>query len=197
MGNTAGQSLVILQFLLNAGWVLLPLAPAILIYLVFPDTQTGLKGPFANLTIRASGAFAAYLIVFLATIPFLNQINRNLQGEFRPSWTIKGQIRLQDENGNAIAGNNVDYRNVRISLVPDFVRAKQNLTFEAVVPQIDSKLPAVSVGYDGVGTSFVDFDNLGSGEDVKFDEGARQVMIRSPIIIRKQPCIGIDCSPEQ
>lgn len=197
MGNSAGQSLVILQFLLNAAWVLLPLAPAILIYRIFPDTQTGLKGPFGNLSIRASGAFAAYFLVFLATVPLLNQINRNLKGEFRPSWTIKGQIFLQDENGRKITNVDSSGDVVQISLQPDFVRVNQNLTFEAIVPEINQRLPAISVRYAGVGTSYVDFEHLGKGDDVNKDEANREVNIRSPIIIRKEPCIGIECSPGQ
>ena len=197
MGNTAGQSLVILQFLLNAGWVLLPLAPAILIYRIFPNTETGLKGPFGGLTIRASGAFAAYFLVFLATFPLLNQMNRNLKGEFRPSWTVKGRILPQDENGKAIPNADGDGDIVRISLQPDFVRVKHNLTFEAIVPEINQSLPAVSISYAGVGTSYVDFDNLGEGDDVDFDQDARVVTIRSPIVIRREPCIGIDCSSAQ
>jgi hypothetical protein len=197
MGNTAGQSLVILQFLLNAGWVLLPLAPAILIYLIFPGTQVGLKGPFGNLSIRATGAFAAYFLVFLATVPFLNQINRNLKGEFRPSWTIRGRILPQDENGKTISSFDGSGDTVHISLQPDFVRINRNLTFEAIVPEIDHRLPAVSISYAGVGTSYFDFDNLGQGDDVHFDEDNREVTIRSPIVIRKQQCIGIDCSSGQ
>lgn len=196
MGNSAGQSLVILQFLLNASWVLLPLAPAILIYRIFPDTETGLRGPFGNLSIRASGAFAAYFLVFLATIPLLNQMNRNLKGEFRPSWTVKGRILPQDENGKPIPNSDQFGNIVRVSLDPDIVRVKRNLTFEATVPEINGRLPEFSINYEGVGTSYIDFQNLGAGDDVDFDEANREVIIRSPIIIRREPCIGIDCSAE-
>jgi hypothetical protein len=196
MGNSGGQSLVILQFVLNAGWVLLPLVPAILIYRIFPDTQVGLKGPFGSLTIRASGAFAAYFLIFLVTYPLLKTINRNLEGEFRPSWTVKGRILPQDENGNPIAIVEGDGKRVQVSLEPDFVRVKPNLTFEAIVPEINQKVPAVSLRFVGVGTSFVDFDNLGEGDDVSRDPDARVVTIRSPIVIRKESCIGIVCSSE-
>ena len=63
MAPSGDQSIVIWQYALNASWVLLPLVPAVLIYLIFPRTQVGLAGPFSGLTIRASGAFAAYFIV--------------------------------------------------------------------------------------------------------------------------------------
>jgi hypothetical protein len=62
-------SLALLQVL----WVLLPLIPAVLIYRLFPDTKVGVSGPLANLTVRASGAFAGYLVVFLIVMPLVNR----------------------------------------------------------------------------------------------------------------------------
>ena len=52
-------------------WVLLPLVPSVLIYRLFPNTAVAVSGPLANLTIRASGAFAAYLIIFVFTYPLI------------------------------------------------------------------------------------------------------------------------------
>lgn len=40
-----------------------PLIPATFLFLVFPDNKVALAGPFAKLSVRASGAFAAYLIL--------------------------------------------------------------------------------------------------------------------------------------
>ena len=45
--------------------VLLPLLPAILIFLMFPKTEMVAQGPLQGLSIRAGGAFGAYLIVLL------------------------------------------------------------------------------------------------------------------------------------
>ena len=55
-------------------WVMLPLLPAILIYKVFPDTKVTASGPFANLTVATSGAFAAFLIVLAGIGPFVYSI---------------------------------------------------------------------------------------------------------------------------
>ena len=53
--------LIVLELLVLLGiWVALPLVPAILIYRYFPDTQVVASGPLAGLTVKASGAFAAY-----------------------------------------------------------------------------------------------------------------------------------------
>ena len=40
-------------------WVLLPLAPAVLIYWLFPNTPVAVSGPLSGLTVRTGGAFGA------------------------------------------------------------------------------------------------------------------------------------------
>lgn len=194
MGATSGQALVILQFILNAGWVLLPLAPAILIYKLFPDTQTGFSGPFSGLTIRATGAFAAYFIVFLATIPFLNAINRNLQSEFHPTWRITGQIFPKDVEGRPISIDEVDRGSVQIVFDPTGLDLSQDLRFTATVPEIDGRVPTVHILYPGAGTYTMNPDHPPPEFDVDIDNSDRMITIHSPIVIRNKPCLGIDCS---
>ena len=80
-------------------WVLAPLVPAILIYKLFPATSVAVSGPLANLTVRASGAFAAYLIVFAATFPLIKNMESTFSGFQRSIWTIKAQIQMLDRNG--------------------------------------------------------------------------------------------------
>ena len=50
---------------LLAIWVCLPLIPAWIKYRVTPDQKLGLMGPFQGLTVKASGAFTAYVVVLL------------------------------------------------------------------------------------------------------------------------------------
>lgn len=45
-------------------WVIVPLLPSILLYRIFPGNPLTAEGPFAGLTIRASGAVALYLVIF-------------------------------------------------------------------------------------------------------------------------------------
>ena len=69
-------------------WVLLPLIPSILIFLIFPMTTIMTRGPLALLTLRAGAAFVAYLIVFAAGYPivqtmigkvlYFDPLNRNI-----------------------------------------------------------------------------------------------------------------------
>jgi hypothetical protein len=80
-------------------WVLLPIVPSVLIYRLFPSTTVAVSGPLASLTVRASGAFAAYLIVFAATYTVISRAEETIGGFQHPFWTIKGQIRLVDHDG--------------------------------------------------------------------------------------------------
>ena len=59
-------------------WVLLPLAPAVLIYWLFPNTPVAVSGPLSGLTVRTGGAFGAYLVVLLLTYGQLRTINQSI-----------------------------------------------------------------------------------------------------------------------
>jgi hypothetical protein len=53
---------VVYSFFLYVLYVLLPLIPAVLIFRLFPDTKVTVSGPLQNLTVNATGAFAAYVV---------------------------------------------------------------------------------------------------------------------------------------
>lgn len=192
MLESADQNLIIWQYALNASWVLLPLVPAVLIYLIFPKSQTSLKGPFAGLTIRSSGAFAGYFLVLLATYPLLNRLNNNLEATLKPTWEIAGTIQLEDENGNRM---NFDNRNspLRIELDPELVSPEGRSGFRLRVPEIGDKVPSIYVRYPGFATYLLDPFNAEAGDNVKIDHARREIRITSPIIIRRQPCQGTTC----
>jgi hypothetical protein len=97
--------LIVLELLVLLGiWVALPLVPAILIYRYFPDTQVAASGPLAGLTVKASGAFAAYLVVFLLIFALVSPIKDVIGSGMRPFWEIRGKVKLVDENGKPISG---------------------------------------------------------------------------------------------
>ena len=196
MTETSDQAWVVWQFALNALWVLLPLVPAVLIYLIFPKSVVALKGPFSGLTIRASGAFAAYFIILLVTIPMLNRLNQNLENEFRPTWQISGSVRLQDENGKNIPYDNRNNSPLSIELDPKLVTPVGRYGFSMHVPEIADKIPAIHVRYPGVGTYLLDPMSPEEGEKVKIDHYRKKVEIVTPLIIRQEPCIGLSCDPE-
>jgi hypothetical protein len=98
-------------------WVALPLLPAVLIYWIFPDTKVSAQGPLASLTISASGAFAAYLIVFLITLPYVNTIKNNIGSGLHPSWGVRGVVKLYDGK-NEVSSSDV-FSNMRLGTQPE------------------------------------------------------------------------------
>lgn len=182
---------VALQAALNAAWVLLPLVPSVIIYRLFPSTPVSVSGPLSGLTIRASGAFAAYLIVFLATFPLIMEINRNIQTMYTPVWTISGTVIVQDEEGEEVRLGPRD-TSLRVALEPDIVRLTGN-QFSVVVPQVSRSLPALMVEYPGYGAQFVDPMNPRSGHVVHTDRSDRHIEITSPLVLRRESCRGPGC----
>jgi len=87
---------------LLAVWVALPLLPAILIYRLFPNTPLVATGPLAGLTIKTSGAFAAYLIIFLIIKSQVDTTKDFIGGAMRPYWEVSGELSLIDESGKEI-----------------------------------------------------------------------------------------------
>ena len=76
----------------------MPLLPAILIYRLFPNTQVAASGPLAGLTVKASGAFAAYLVVFVFIFPLVSTTGDAIGSGVRPFWEITGEIKLVDQD---------------------------------------------------------------------------------------------------
>jgi len=96
-------ALIAFELLVLLGvWVALPLLPAILIYRLFPNTQVAASGPLAGLTVKASGAFAAYLIVFVFIFPLVNMTSDAIGSGVRPFWEITGEVKLIDHHGQEI-----------------------------------------------------------------------------------------------
>jgi hypothetical protein len=94
---------------LLAVWVLLPLLPAILTFRLFPQTSVAVSGPFANLTVRAGGAFAAYLIVLAATYLFLVKTIRDDIDSWKVAhqfWTVQIPVEFIGADGNRITNKN-------------------------------------------------------------------------------------------
>src|SRR6266576_2395454 len=91
--------LVLTMLGILAVWVLLPLAPAILMFRLVPGNAITLSGPLANLTLNASGAIAAYFAIFVTITLFIGEIKQRTIPSPRQYWTVVGSIELLDANG--------------------------------------------------------------------------------------------------
>lgn len=88
---------IIAQFFILYGlYLLLPMIPSVIIYKIFPDTKIAVSGPLQGLTIKATGAFAAYLICCLVGYPIVsgakNAISLEQEGNY--VWQVNAKVNL-------------------------------------------------------------------------------------------------------
>lgn len=69
---------VVYSFCLYLLYVLLPLIPAILIFRLFPETKVAVSGPLQNLTVKTTGAFAAYVVTTLLGFFLVRQVQAQI-----------------------------------------------------------------------------------------------------------------------
>jgi hypothetical protein len=155
------ELLVALELTVLLGiWVALPLMPAILIYRYFPDTQVAASGPLAGLSVKASGAFAAYLVVFLLMFAMVNPIKDVIGSGMRPFWEIRGKVKLVDENGKPISGEDL-LKTIRFEVDPNPLgHTKGKLSLK--IPQERGDFPEI----------FVEIPDWGKSEPIDLNGGS-------------------------
>ena len=160
---------------------LLPLGPAILIYKIFPDTKVVTNGPFSGLTLRSSGAFSIYFIVFLALAPFAIRTFNMVSLITSPSWTIVGKIKLIDSEGKSIPLLSID-KKILVTLTPDLIHVEKDY-FKVKVPEIENSIPALTFSVGDLGSEVVNFENLGS-YSISRDNDKKSITFDNPVSIR-------------
>jgi hypothetical protein len=164
---------------LYAIWVLLPLVPAILIYRLFPSTAVAVSGPLAHLTVRASGAFAAYLVVFLVTYPIVGRTEETIGGFQHPFWTIKGHVQLVDKNGTVLQSEDL-LKQIVVRTNPEPFKLESYL-LRIDIPQHE-ELPWLVLRIPTFGENVID---LAKPSDVAIDNYKKTIEIKTPIIIKE------------
>src|SRR3954454_16755298 len=134
-------------------WICGPLIPATIIYKLAPNEPIGLAGPLGNLKINASGAFAAYIIVFSLASPIVSNMMNTVTGMVNPAWTVSARVRLQGENGSA--PNPQLIRGLVVQLRPDIISTiDEHIT--ATVPEINHKFPKIWLNIPNFGSHVID-----------------------------------------
>lgn len=111
---------------LYAIWTLLPLAVAVVIFKLFPDTKVSASGPLQNLTINATGAFGAYLITLVAGWLLINRIDERIQlSVVTPTWELSARVKFVDTEGKEIKANNILREELRVYVEPPLVKTRE------------------------------------------------------------------------
>jgi len=185
------QALLFL-LLLFAAWLLVPLLPAWITYRITPSQRLGLGGPFSGLTIKVTGAFAAYLILLLASYQLV--VNGGLSivgGMANPSvWTFKADIVAIGADGapqsipDNIKGLDVVFKPELHQIGKSKVRIR--------LPQNPENWPLLTITIPGFGGAEIDLNSL-SG--VELNHFKKTVEPAGPIIIRQATGGGLGLPP--
>jgi hypothetical protein len=175
------QALLYLLLLL-AAWLLLPLLPAWITYRITPAQKLGLSGPLAQLTVRASGAFAAYLALLLVSYPVVAKGGMPIIGSMAtPSvWTFKADIVAIDESGRQVSvPENVKELDVSFRpLMHDLGKSRLLVR----LPYNPGKWPFMTVTIPGFGGAEIDLNRL---PGVELDHFTKTVELEGPIPVRQ------------
>jgi hypothetical protein len=175
---------VLLSCLLYSLYVLLPMVPAIVIYRFFPDTKVAVSGPLANLTMKSTGAFAAYVVVVILGFFLVKNTHTIISGMVHPMWTIKAQVELHDTSGQKIDDQDL-LKFVDVFLKPD-LRTREGNFIRLQVPSAGVGKPEYLINFKvpQFGERTIDTSEL-KAEDISEDRFNRVLKILKPISIQQ------------
>jgi hypothetical protein len=166
--------------------ILLPLIPALLLFMLLPRSKAEVSGPFRGLQIKLGGAVGAYFLLVLV-------ISFGPRPSFPPPyevWTIKGYI--QDENGTYLPPDKIN-----MEIQPRSVEYLNDGSFEmdVLVKRGQSgrvKFPALMVNWQPAqlfGNAAVHLDPagqlFGKKYKLKVDQDSREIEVDEPIQLKR------------
>ena len=176
--------------------VLLPLIPTIVIYKLFPESQVVVSGPFKGLTVKAAGAFGAYLITFVGATPFAWFTIRETRTIIAPTWTIRGHLIPRDPSGKPIRNVDAALKGVQVSMSPNSYQFTGS-EFWVKVPESDHRLPALVVSVPGFFNTTLDYadqtitvNGEPTNKKIVRDEIFREIFVKEGIQIEADPSPG-------
>lgn len=156
--------------------VLLPLVPAYTLFRFLPSDGS-VEGPFHGTKLKFGGAFAGYLVLFLA----LTQISAGMpQHEV---WVVRGQLSFADDGGT------FDEHSVRFTLRPPGIDLHPDGSFRLTLirmpdPSGEAELPTVIVEHPGYAPMRLDLDGAAS------QSGKRVVLLQDTLVLRPRPALA-------
>jgi hypothetical protein len=173
---------VVWWFVLWGLYLLLPLVPTIVIYKLFPTTTVTVSGPLSNLTINATGAFAAYVVTVLLGTFIVLQITSELQRLPFGRWVVEGQLIFKDAAGKPVEDlyqRQQLLRNLKVATMPPQYSIRTNgfVTVETTVDE--RRLPTLTYSIPEFGST----DQEPTEKVANWDRKRGTITFRDPIVI--------------
>jgi hypothetical protein len=167
-------------------WVVLPLVPSIIIYLIFPKTRVTAQGEINNWKIRSGGAFAAYIVcVWLGYEPF-NRMHKMIDTIAPSVWAIDTEVSLMDEHDKPLNDRSL-LKGLRVTLIPPEIKLKPSgREYEVKIPWAGTELPDYGLTFEipqfGQADPSIYLQML--PKDAEIDYGNRHIKLPKTVISR-------------
>lgn len=178
-------SATFLGLLLYAVYVLLPIIPATLIFRMFPDSKLAVSGPFQGLSVKASGAFGAYIVTVAMgyfLIQFIQESITASQGV--AVWTVVAGVVHDDQGKTAPIGSKkitaVVFEPVK---APYFYGEELRLHISRSPMEA---WPIVHISADGFESYPLDLEKWQRDGELK-QVGMHQLKLARPVMLRAVP----------
>jgi hypothetical protein len=179
--------------------ILLPIAPAYLLYKVLPSqttvenkglaSESTVEGPWKGLFIKLSGAFAGYFLVFLAAMSFVMTRAERPTARYE-IWEVKGKLNWDQNSAEA------DPQRVRLKLLPasDTVLGDGSFDIKVASEIVDTgklKFPTLVIEHPEFQTISIDLNESQGkfGQEVKnlvMDAVAKRIAVSDVIELKKK-----------
>ena len=168
-------------------WIGLPLIPAWLTYRITPDQALGLRGPFQEMTLRATGSFVAYAVVAMLLSVFTWPMGKFLVGKVagESMWVITGRAELYDENGR-LTTRVPNLRMAYLRVLPEQNVIDTDLSIKVPFPK-DGK-PTIFIEVPEWGGAKI---SLNDPESYTEDTLTRTITLKDKVQIRQTPTTRI------
>jgi hypothetical protein len=163
--------------------VILPLLPAFLLFRFLPS-QGSAEGPFHGMTIKFSGAFSGYLVVFLALLAI-----RPGEANHYHTWTVSGSLVFDQPVGTPPPNPN----DVFIRFVPPRLTVLNQGAFRWDIPVVEDRdgnlvFPDIQIDLRDYAGVTVPLDRSrrygGVVVEAKYDEISRNITLSTPIVLK-------------
>lgn len=111
-----GISILLLIIIIVA--ILLPIVPAKIAYKLSPDKPISAEGILSGFTVKAGGAFGAYLVILLVLLPFLHLLAQTVSSYLKPAWTVTIPIVIHNKAGKEAYLDQEVFKSIEVSLSP-------------------------------------------------------------------------------
>jgi hypothetical protein len=166
-----------------AAWVLVPLLPAILIYRLFPQSDTQAQWKILGVALKAGGASGFYFtILALAFFKFIDPAIEHVKSLERPDWTVIATIKFVDVNKKEIVASSSEEQ-LRVHPLAYGFKKIDDLRYVATLQFSDGKIPDYVTLNFPEGEGFIPLKKLRTDQNTNSDTKTIDLTNLDPIVI--------------